>query len=360
VTGLLGGFTRCWAGRRDSAGAGVPAWGGPVTRPPDDDRVARAMLTWLAEAADPLLAELLQVLEPAGVLAAIRSGSLPAGAADGLTRHGAAVLRPALARWDARMAAIPVDAVDRHAADGIRLVCPDDPEWSAQLDDLGTGRPYALWVRGTADLRSCCAQSVALIGARAATAYGAHVCTEIATGLSRHGRAIVSGGAYGIDACAHRGALAAGGVTMAVLACGPDIAYPREHRDLLAAIAGNGAVISEWPPGTRPARMRFLLRNRVTAALASGTVVIEATPRGGTLATARHAENLGRPLMAVPGPVTSATSEGCHALIREGRAACVTSAADVIAEIPPFLTGGTAPRARDDAGSRADPPGAWP
>jgi DNA processing protein len=147
---------------------------------------------------------------------------------------------------------------------------------------------------------------------------------------------VLSGGAYGIDACAHRAALAAGGCTIAVLACGPDVDYPWEHRDLLAAIAAQGAVISEWPPGTPPARTRFLLRNRVIAALASGTVVVEAAPRGGTISAAGHAEDLRRPLMAVPGPVTSAMPAGCHDLIREHGAVCVTSAADVIAGTPPF------------------------
>jgi len=134
--------------------------------------------------------------------------------------------------------------------------------------------------------------------------------------LAASGQTIVSGGAYGIDAAAHRAALAADGGTIAVLACGPDIPYPASHRDLLDAIPSRGAVISEWPPGTPPARSRFLLRNRIIAALASGTVVIEAAVRGGTIAAARHAGDLGRPLMPVPGPVASAASAGCHALIR--------------------------------------------
>jgi len=177
---------------------------------------------------------------------------------------------------------------------------------------------------------------VAIVGARAATAYGTHVCTEIAGALAASGWTVVSGAAYGIDAAAHRAALAAGGTTIAVLACGPDVAYPRAHADLLDAIAAQGAVISEWPPGTAPGRWRFLLRNRVVAALAGGTVVIEAGARSGTISTARHAERLGRPLMAVPGPVTSPASAGCHQLIRDCSAVCVTSAADVIAEIPPF------------------------
>jgi DNA processing protein len=163
------------------------------------------------------------------------------------------------------------------------------------------------------------------------------MCTQIAAELAERGWTIVSGGAYGIDGYAHRGALTTGGRTIALLACGPDVPYPAGHQDLLDAVAANGAVVSEWPPGTRPARLRFLLRNRVIAALAAGTVVVEAAVRGGALSTARHAQNLGRPLMAVPGPVTSATSAGCHALIREHSAVCVTCAADVIAVTVPFL-----------------------
>jgi DNA processing protein len=305
-----------------------------VTRPDGGRRVACAMLTYLAEPADPVLGGLLQVLAPDHVLACIRAGAIPAGAAGALDDAQAAGLRPALARWRAQLPAIPPDAgLAAHAAQGIALVCPGDPGWPPQLDDLGTARPYALWVRGTADLRSCCARSVAIIGARAATSYGAHVSAELAAALGASGWTVVSGGAYGIDAAGHHGALAAGGVTVAVLACGPDIAYPREHRGLLADVAAHGAVISEWPPGTPPARRRFLLRNRVIAALARGTVVVEAAPRGGTLATARHASDLGRPLMAVPGPVTSAMSAGCHALLAEQRAMCVTSAAEVTARL---------------------------
>jgi DNA processing protein len=170
-----------------------------VTRPAGDDRLARAALTYLAEPADPLLGELLRVLEPSGVLASIRSGAVPAGVTSELTPHEAAILRPALARWRARLPAVPPDVVAGHAARGIQLLCPGDPGWPSQLDDLGAARPYALWVRGTADLRSCCAQSVAIIGARAATAYGTQVCTEIAAALSRNGWTVVSGAAHGLS-----------------------------------------------------------------------------------------------------------------------------------------------------------------
>ncbi len=295
----------------------------------DDPRAASAALTYLAEPADPILGALLQVHTPGDVLAAITSGGVPSNVCPDEVR--AAKLRLALTRWQARLAAIPPDAgLDEHEAQGIRLICPGDPGWPAQLDDLGAGRPYALWVRGTTDLRTICRQSVAVVGARAATAYGTHVCTEITTALSVCGWTIISGGAFGIDACAHRAALAAEGMTVAVLACGADVAHPREHSGLLDAVAVSGAVISELPPGTLPSRQRFLLRNRVVAAMASGTVVIEAALQSATLATARHAITVGRPVMAVPGPVTSAMSVACHALIRDQQATLATRAADIL------------------------------
>jgi DNA processing protein len=240
----------------------------------------------------------------------------------------AAGLRPALARSESQLARVPPGAaLARHAAGGIRLICPGEPCWPPQLDDLGTARPYALSVRGAADLRASCEKSLAVVGARAATAYGRHAATCIAADLAGRGWAIVSGGAYGIDAAAHHGALAADRATVAVLACGPDVPYPRAHAGLLADIAERGTVVSECPPGHQPSRFRFLARNRIIA-LADGTVLIEAAERSGTLATARHASNLARPLMAVPGPITSATSASGNALIRDQRAAYVTSAAD--------------------------------
>jgi DNA processing protein len=293
-------------------------------------------LTCLAEPADPLLGRLLSVLTPAAVLASIRSVAIPACVNASMDQAQVTGVRRSLARWRAQLPGVSPDGgIAAAERDGIRLLCSGDPGWPPGLDDLGTARPYALWVRGTTDLAACCEKSLAVVGARAATAYGTHIAAEIAANLAGQGWGIVSGAAYGIDAAAHHGALAAGGLTIAVLACGPDFPYPREHRGLLADIAARGAVVSEHPPGRRPSRPSFLARNRVIAAVATGTVVIEAAERSGTMVTARHASDLGRPLMAVPGPVTSAMSAGCHTLIREQCAACVTSAADIIAHIPP-------------------------
>jgi DNA processing protein len=171
---------------------------------------------------------------------------------------------------------------------------------------------------------------VSVVGTRAATAYGSHVCTEMAATLAERGWTVVSGGAFGIDGCAHRGAVRAGGVTIAVLACGVDRDYPPGHYGLFRDIRAEGATVSEWPPGRTPTRPGFLVRNRVIAALSRGTVVVEAARRSGALNTARHARDQGRPLMAVPGPVTSMLSAGCHEIIRDWGAVCVTGARDVM------------------------------
>jgi DNA processing protein len=305
-----------------------------VSARPGEDRIARAILTHLAEPPDSDLSGLLSVLSPGQVLASIRSDAIPSAAADALNAAQAARLRLALSRWRAQLAAIPADGgLTAAARDGIRLVCPADPEWPSGLDDLGIARPCALWVRGSADLRTSSAKSLSIVGGRAATAYGRHVATEIGTELASRGWAIVSGAAYGIDAAAHAGALAVGGITIAVLASGPDVPYPREHRSLLADITAHGAVISEYPPGSRPTRLRFLARNRIIAALGSATVVVEVASRSGSMNTARHATQLARPLMAVPGPVTSPLSAGCHELISRHGAACVARAADILTQV---------------------------
>jgi DNA processing protein len=320
---------------------------------PGERALARAAFTYLAEPADPALGALLGICEPEEILAAIKADMLPGtGPGCGDRPASRAALERALARWRMRLPILPGDA-DLAAAcrDGVRLVCPGDPEWPTALDQLGPARPYALWLRGPADLRLRCRRSVSVVGSRAATGYGGHLAGEIAADLSERGWAVVSGGAYGVDAAAHRGALATKGVTIAVLACGVNFPYPAGHAELFAAIAADGLVVSEWPPGQHPARMRFLIRNRVIAALTCGTVIVEAGERSGALNTARHAAELGKPLMAVPGPVTSAQSAGCHRIIREWGACCVTCAADVIELVSPVGAADALPPAGDP-----DPP----
>jgi len=312
----------------------------------EEQRLARAALTYLAEPGDPALGALLEICEPGEVLAAIKAGQLPAAAdwriaaagrhiAPAAARARHAALAQALGRWRLRLPDLPHDLVATCGND-IRLVCPSDPEWPGQLDELGPARPYALWLRGTVSLRSTTERSASMVGSRAASGYGAHVAGEIAADLAERDWAVVSGGAYGIDAAVHRGVLATGGTTITVLACGVDHAYPAGHDGLFTAIAASGLVISEWPPGSHPTRLRFLTRNRVIAALTKGTVIVEAGERSGALNTARHAAELNRPLMAVPGPVTSPQSAGCHRIIREWGGALVTCAADVLEMLVPL------------------------
>ncbi|WP_245930467.1 DNA-processing protein DprA [Allonocardiopsis opalescens] len=299
-----------------------------------DDPWARAVLTAVANPADELLGRLLDRCGAAPVVAWIAgTGAEPAASAE-LAAGAAEKLRTRLDRWRARYERLDQDAM-RAAAEaiGARLVCPGDPEWPTQLDDLGAARPYALWTRGGGDLRFAALRSVAVVGARAATAYGAHVAAELCHGLGERGWTTVSGGAYGIDGAAHRGALAADRPTVVVLACGVDVPYPCGHSSLFQRIAADGVILSEWPPGTVPSRHAFLIRNRVIAALSRGTVVVEAKTRSGALNTARHARELGRAVMAVPGPVTGEMSAGCHLLLREWQAGCVTGAADVLDQV---------------------------
>ena len=306
--------------------------GPPVSPDPGgsapSDRISRAVLTHLAGTGSPLMGSLLAAVSPTDALAAVRTIAIPAVLAGQIPG-----LRPALARWHEQLANVPDDGGLAQAdVAGITLVCPGDPGWPAQLDQLGPARPCALWVRGNPGLWRCCARSAAVIGARAATSYGTHIAGQIAGELARRGWTIVSGAAYGIDASAHTAALAEHGSTIAVLPGGPDIACPPRHGRLLEQIASHGgAVISEWPAGTRPDRQKFLSWNRIIAALAAGTVVVEAAAHSGTMNTARHTVSLRRPLMAVPGPVTSIMSAGCHELIRDQHAICVSTAAEVIA-----------------------------
>lgn len=226
---------------------------------------------------------------------------------------------------------------------GARLVVPGDGEWPYGLADLtgtgpmgsGTGgAPFGLWVRGPVRLDETCTRSVAVVGARASSEYGNWVAAELAAGLVERGVTVVSGAAFGIDASAHRGTLAVDGTTVAVLAGGIDVPYPRAHARLLDRIASTGLVVSEAPPGRAPRREAFLVRNRLIAALSRGVVLVEAGLRSGARNTAAHAAALGRPRMAMPGPVTSASSAGCHALLRaDPEARLVTNAAEVVEEI---------------------------
>jgi DNA processing protein len=337
-------------------------------RPNAAERYARVVLSILTDPGDEVLAALLRSSQPSEVVAVVMSQSadpasvllrsLKEGAADGADGGdddagswgergrdlvGQVAARRAIERWRKRRAEVPPPArLEVWEEAGFRIVCPGEAEWPTQLDDLGASRPVVLWLRGPADLRFSCLRSVSVVGSRAATAYGSHVATELSAELAGLGWTVISGGAFGIDACAHRGALAVQGSTVAVLGSGLAFGYPRSNADLFAAIARNGLLVSECPPDRSPTRPGFLVRNRVIAALSRGTLVVEAALRSGAINTARHARELNRPVMAVPGPITSEQSAGCHELIRESGAACVTGARDVLELIAPLGEAGPA------------------
>jgi DNA processing protein len=298
-----------------------------MTEPSYVERLARAALTRIAEPGDVALAALVEAHGAPAVLQGLREGR-------SFGRQQAGAWRVRLAGYDPE---VDIAAAERV---GARLVCPGDEEWPQRLDDLGSvvareggGAPLGLWVRGTGHLAALCERSVSVVGSRAATAYGTEVATDLAYSVAGRGVTVVSGAAYGIDGAAHRGALAAGAPTVAVLACGVDVSYPRGHTSLLDRIAEGGLVASEVPPGSAPNRVRFLVRNRVIAALSLGTVVVEAAVRSGALNTARWAEQLLRPVLGVPGPVTSVMSAGVHQTIRDGMAVLVTDGPEVLEAI---------------------------
>ncbi|MFJ4039063.1 DNA-processing protein DprA [Microbacterium sp. NPDC090007] len=277
---------------------------------------ARAVWSVLAEPGDGDAGAVIAALGPLEALRAV-------------TAEGAPELDAARARWMPRLRPNAVSgALDAARRCGARLLLPSDEEWPPGLDDLGTHAPVALWARGRAVEPP--PPAVALVGARAATAYGEGVAADLAADLVADGAVVVSGAAYGIDGASHRAALAAGGRTVAFLAGGVDRAYPRGHEAMLARIVEAGAVYSEVPCGTAPTKWRFLARNRMIAAMADVVVVVEAGWRSGSLNTAAHAASLGRALGAVPGPITSAASAGCHRVLREFGGTCVTSAEDVL------------------------------
>jgi DNA processing protein len=251
-------------------------------------------------------------------------------------RAGRSPLRRASA-YAARLQEFDADeAMVRTRAVGARILVPSSEQWPASLDDLGARRPLALWVKGPLDLGALGARSsAAMVGARAATQYGEHVAVEFAADLAERGWVVVSGGAYGIDAAAHRGALAVDGDTVAVLANGVDLTYPRGNDALLARIADQGAIVTELPPGRSPTRAGFLARNRIIAALARVTLVVEAALRSGSATTVARAVELGRDVCGVPGPITSAASVGVNALLRDG-AVLVTEPAHVVELVSPM------------------------
>jgi DNA processing protein len=298
----------------------------------DPEREARVILSRIGEPGDPRLTGLVAELGAEAVLVALREQ----GAAGALKEDLAARLEQADAAGE----------LERAARQGIRMITPADDEWPEALADLAHapslhergGVPIALWAKGSLRLDELVTRSVAVVGSRSATTYGAAVAGDIGAVLGDAGNTVISGAAFGIDNAAHRGALAVRGPTVAVLACGVDRAYPSAHRPLLDYIADVGVLVSEAAPGCSPTKIRFLARNRLIAAMSQGTVVVEAAIRSGALNTANWAAGLSRILMGVPGPVTSAPSAGVHQLIRARGALLVTDGKEVLEAVAPAGT----------------------
>ncbi|WP_169798858.1 DNA-processing protein DprA [Kibdelosporangium phytohabitans] len=293
----------------------------------EDIRFARAYLMRVAEPPAPYLTQL--VAEAGAVAAAerVRTGALAdrVRAETDAQRH--------LTHRD-----VEIDLARGHQT-GARLLIPEDADWPAdalvaltQAHARGLSwavPPLGLWVQGTGRLRPLLRRAVAVVGARSATSYGTHIAAEIADGLAERNITVMSASAEGVDRAAHLGALVKSGATIAALGHGIDRSLSRRHRQLLERVAEGGLVISEYPPGAPPARRRFAARNRLIAVLTSGTVVVEAGQWSAWLDSATSVTALGRTLMAVPGPVTSAMSFACHRMIRDRIAVLVASAADV-------------------------------
>jgi len=293
---------------------------------------------------DPVLravAYLSRVVEPpCPPLAELAARVGPVEAADRVKHRqiDTPLLRLTEARHEIDSAARDLAVLERL---GGRLVTAADAEWPLLAFTAFAGvdtkerpaahPPLALWVTGPARLDEVAERAAAIVGTRAATAYGEHVAAELAAGLAERDVAVVSGGAYGVDGAAHRAALAADGLTVAVLAGGIDVSYPSGHAGLFHRIGEQGLIVTEYPPGLRPQRHRFLTRNRLVAALSGATVVVEAGARSGAANTAAWARALGRGICAVPGPVTSSASVGCHVLLRAG--AMVVTRADEVLEL---------------------------
>jgi DNA processing protein len=325
-----------------------------------DERFARASWTGIVEPGDRLAGVFVRAVGAAHALEAVierwsvdrvRTAILDAGGDE--EEHDE--IARAQARWQPRLVSgAAITALRLAARIGARLVIPGDPGWPEGLADLGEFGPAALWVRGNQSALEATRTSIALVGSRACTGYGERVTMDASAELVNRGIAIVSGAAYGIDGMAHRAALASSGQTMAILAGGVDRFYPSGHDVLLARIVESGVVVSELPCGSAPTKWRFLQRNRMIAAVSQATVVMEAGRRSGSLNTAGHAAALGRPLGAVPGPVTSETSAGCHRLIREFGATCVTDAAEMAELLRSFAVSDEPPSMPEGSGLSSD------
>lgn len=311
-----------------------------------DERTARIILAIASEPGDAVTGRMIRTVGASETVARAIGTEVPVGP-DGDTWQ-----RRLAPRIDAAQTKRAIADAERH---GMRVLIPGDAHWPSGIDALGDRAPVALWAKGDTELLTEPVwERLTVTGARASTGYGEHITTELVQSAVEEGHRVFSGGAYGIDGAAHRTALASGGPTVAVLAGGLDRLYPAGHTDLLTRISRQGLLLSEVPPGAAPTKWRFLQRGRLLAALSGAVVVTEAGYRSGTLHTAARAVELGRPVGAVPGPVTSATSAGCHRLLRDGLATVITGYDDV-RELLHMVRDGAHRRLRERTGLENDP-----
>lgn len=292
-----------------------------INEPATDERTARIILSTVSEPGDAVTGRMIRTVGASGTVARVAADEVPVG--------------PDTDTWQQRLAP-RIDAVqvrrvlaetERH---GMRVLIPGDEDWPSSVNALGDHAPVALWAKGDIGLLAGPVwDRLTVTGARASTGYGEHITTDLVQSAVSDARTVLSGGAYGIDGAAHRAALTFGGSTIAVLAGGLDRPYPAGHTELLGRVAEDGLLLSELPPGTAPTRWRFLQRGRLLAALSGTVLIAEAGYRSGSLHTAARAMELGRPVGAVPGPLTSAASAGCHRLLRDGFGSIITGYDDI-------------------------------
>ncbi|MGO1686450.1 MULTISPECIES: DNA-processing protein DprA [Micrococcales] len=302
-----------------------------ITSLAKDERSARIVLASTLEPDDALTGRLIAAVGAVETVRLLSTAAPLPTSVDAV--EGGLWRQKAAPRLDARLVERVVADTDRL---GLGVLIPEDHDWPSGLDDLGDRAPTALWVRGaTSLLAGDLRDRVTITGARAATGYGEHVTSELAAAQAAAERVIVSGGAYGIDRTAHASALSVGGQTVAVLAGGLDRLYPAGNQELLGRVGDVGLLVGEMAPGSAPTRWRFLARSRILAAVSAATVIVEAGYRSGALTVVARAAQLGRPIGAVPGPVTSAASGGTHRILRERIASLVTDSTDLSALIEP-------------------------
>lgn len=317
-----------------------------ITELAADERTARIILATVSEPGDAVTGRMIRTVGATETVTRAVADEVPVGP-DGDTWQ-----RRLAPRLDATQVRRVLAETERH---GMRVLIPGDEDWPASVNALGDHTPVALWAKGDTNLLAGPVwDRLTVTGARASTGYGEHVTAELVQSAVSDARTVLSGGAYGIDGAAHRAALASDGSTVAVIAGGLDRPYPAGHTELLGRVADEGLLLSEVPPGAAPTRWRFLQRGRLLAALSGAVVIAEAGYRSGSLHTAARAMELGRPVGAVPGPLTSAVSAGCHRLLRDGFGSIITGYDD-IRELLHGVRDGAHRAVRERAGLETDP-----